>query len=455
MAERYLITSAQAMARPNEEFLKAIRRYNRETGAELVILPMTGQSAKEDWEYLDDKLFKAGDVEYRKRRLNNNIEIDQFHLRPQMIDPTTGLLRFAQRETTKVFASPKQRLRTIPHSNKSHPKFLVTPGAVTHPNYATDKDSTIERRRLGDIAKRDHIYGGLVVEIEDNKIFYMRHIRATRGGRFVDLGDRYTPRRKVKSKLEALVLGDYHVGRTDPGIKQATYEMIDELKPKRIILHDFFDGHSVSWHIKQQFITQEILQQLDADHTSLEKELNECYKELHKLSEISRGADLVIVASNHHEFLNRYLDEGRFMGDAENARYSFKLADYMADADYNDPVEAGIKMQGKLPARTRFLIRDEDYKIWGYQLGAHGDKGPGRGYGSLNSKEHDFGKSISGHVHKAQMLRETMTVGTMLPLNMYYMRGQPSDWSHSHAALWDNGSVQLLTFAPNGRYKLK
>ena len=87
---------------------------------------------------------------------------------------------------------------------------------------------------------------------------------------------------------------------------------------------------------------------------------------------------------------------------------------------------------------------DEDYKVHGFQLGSHGDKSQAMGYGGMTSKETAWGKSISGHVHKSQILRNTFTVGTCLPLNMFYMRGYPSDWTHSHALLWDTGQVQLI-----------
>jgi hypothetical protein len=126
----------------------------------------------------------------------------------------------------------------------------------------------------------------------------------------------------------------------------------------------------------------------------------------------------------------------------------------MAEKDENDPVEFGIKMMGELPGNVRFLKRTDDLRVKGYQLGAHGDKGVGLGYGSMTSKENDYGQSISGHVHKAQTLRRTHTVGTMLPLDMYYMRGQPHDWSNSHAAIYSNGSVQHLILN-KGQYKLK
>jgi len=162
------------------------------------------------------------------------------------------------------------------------------------------------------------------------------------------------------------------------------------------------------------------------------------------MHEVSRGAQIYLVASNHHEFLNRYLDEGRFMRDLKNARLGFRLADYMSREDMNDPVEEGIRMMGKLPNNIKFLKRTDDLKVYGYQLASHGDKGPGGGYGSMQSKENDYGKSITGHVHKPQILRDTYTVGTCLPLVMFYTRGQPTDWSNTHALLYDTGTVQMV-----------
>lgn len=452
MAKTFMITAAQAGATPNETLLESMEGYASINNGRMIILPMIGQNANEDWTELDPA-FANHTVEYGQRELNDHIQIEQFHVRPYQIDPVQGLNRFAQWEKTQVFASPKQRLKPVAHSTRRHPKFLVTTGAVTNPNYATAEDVSAERRRLGNIALRDHTFGGLVVEVKNRDVYFMRHVTSDESGSFIDLGNVYRGGEIVdEQRPEALVLGDYHCGRSDREVLKATYRMIEDLAPKRIVLHDFFDGHSVSHHVDRDFITQGILQQQDLGHTSLEQELQQCNDELRILSDMTD--EVVVVMSNHHEFLWRYLNEGRFMKDKENARFGFKLASYMAEKDENDPVQFGIRMFGELPANVRFLKRTDDYVVEGYQLGAHGDKGVGLGYGSMTSKENDYGASISGHVHKAQTLRRTHTVGTCLPLDMYYMRGQPHDWSNSHAALYANGAVQHLMFN-RGEYKLR
>lgn len=450
MSEVYLVTSAQAMSRPNERLLESMESYVAERAGSLIVMPLIGRDASEDWQSQHPDIQQL-DVEYGNCKLNDRIQIGQFHIKPQAIDPTTGLQRFAQRGRTQIIGSPKQFQKPIPHSMKQEPKFLVTTGALTNPNYANGDDNSAERRRLGSIALRDHTFGGLVVEVKDSNTFYMRHITSNGGGSFVDLGKKYDGKEINEAKTDALVLGDYHCGRSDPEVLQTTYRMIEDLKPTRLILHDFFDGHSVSHHAEKELITQGILQIEDLGHTSLEQELRQCFDELSILAGMAK--EVVVVMSNHHEFLWRYLNEGRYTKDRENARFAFKLASHMAERDLNDPVEHGIRMMGKLPKNIKFLTRVDDYKVRGYQLGAHGDKGVGFGYGSMKSKEEDYGQSITGHVHRSQTMRRTHTVGTMLPLDMFYLRGSPSAWSNSHATIYDNGAVQHLMIE-NGEYKL-
>ena len=432
-------------------FWKGLLSYSKKNNAELILLPRIGKSAEEDMETGNYPEIFRDYLQFKKMKLNSNISIEQFSIRPYQVDPLTGLNRFAQQDTSLIFASPKQRLRPISHSFQKLPKFLMTTGACTRPNYATSADVSAERRRLGGIARRDHIYGALVVEIVDNNIYHFRHIRANSRGEFVDLGVFYSGFKTKEAKLEAMVLGDWHSGQSDYETIKATYEMIATLKPKRVILHDFFDGHSVSHWIAKKPIRERLIHIVDKGLWTLEGELKLAYHELVKLSELVE--EVIVVFSNHHAFLHRYLEEGRFVNEPHNFRIAVKLLSFMAEKDHNDPVKRGVQMFGKLPRNVRFLRDGEDCKVRGYQLGAHGDKSQSMGYGSMNTKEEAWGKSCSGHCHKAQIMRNTYTVGTCLPLDMFYMRGYPSDWTHTHALLWDTSTIQLLNII-NGKWKL-
>jgi hypothetical protein len=278
----YVVTSAQSFVPSNKRVLSSLERLADSLSGELIVLPMIGSSAREDWDIENmDPGLRRFSFEYGQRKLNENISIDQFNLRPYQIDPVTGLERFTQRETSKIFASPKQRLKYVSHSNRKIPKALITPGAVTKPNYATSEDDSAERRRLGDIARRDHVYGAWIVEVMDDKYYHHRNVRSLVNGMLVDLGMTYFPNcEPKKANLAALVFGDWHVGYTDADVRRANYRMIQDFSPSRVVLHDFFNGHSVSHHMQDELIYQMIREGADKGHLSLDAELKACNKEL-------------------------------------------------------------------------------------------------------------------------------------------------------------------------------
>jgi hypothetical protein len=446
----YVITSAQALAKPNNHFLDSLESYVDKMHAELIVLPMIGNSAAEDYvsENFHKRIQEYG-LLYDAKPLNDNIGIEQFNVRPYQIDPITGLQRFAQRERSLVFASPKQRWRYIPHSNSKMPKALITTGSSTKPNYATGQDVSAERRRLGNIALRDHEYGAIVVEVLNGKKYHWRNLDSQKNGKFSDLGVEYDGSHFRDVQPLAMICGDWHTGYTDKKVRKATLDMIAEHGPERLILHDFFNGHSVSHHMQKQLIYQLIREGADKGNLSLEDELALCGKELEKISNAVGNGHIYIPQSNHLEFLDRYLDEGRFIKDPINARIAFKMAS--AYADGKNPVEEGIRHVYGVPENVVFLTRWDDLKVKGYQLGNHGDTGPGGGRGSITSKEHDFGKSITGHVHKSEKLRQTFTVGTMIPFDTFYIKGNPVAWTHSHAFIYPT-SVQMVNII-DGAYR--
>ncbi len=448
----YVITSAQAYAKPNHNFLDSLEALVEREKAELIILPMIGKSGKED---IEEKNFAERIKEYglfydTSKKLNENISVGRFNIKPWQIDPIIGLDRFAQRETSIIFESPKQRWRTIPHSNRKIPRYLITTGAITLPNYANGMDVGSERRRLGNIALRDHEYGAIVVEVISNKYYFWRNIEALKNGKFVDLGYLYLKDRRGKVRIEetrplASVLADWHNGYEIEELKKATIEFLKEYSPEKVILHDFFDGHSVSHHMEKRLISQMILEGVKKNNLSLEEELYKAGEALEELSNIlGEQTKIYIVDSNHHDFLRRYLDEGRFITDPLNAELAFKLSSEYSRG--KDPVKEGIRqVYGHIPKNVFFLKRCDDLKVSGYQLASHGDKGPGGGRNSIKSLEKDFGRSITGHVHKSEKLRKTHTVGTMTPLDIFYAKGQPISWTHTHANLYSTG-VQAIHF---------
>ncbi len=449
-AKTYVVTSAQyrdedADSIINEEFCDTLEKYCKERGAELLVMTMAGRTAHDN--VLDNEVRKY--LLRRDKNLNEKIKASYQSVRPQQIDPVTGLGRFTQSDVTTIFASSKQRLRVIPNSNESLPKVLMTTGALTHPNYKED--------RIGKIALKDHIYGAIVVEIEGPTTYHQRQITANRNGEFVDLGIKYTPKGTEECSLEALVLGDWHVRDTNPAVREATFEMIRDFKPKRIIVHDWHNGHSTNPHEEEKYIMRAMY--YAQGRASLEQELRDDSAELHAIRKVAGDeTEIVIVRSNHDEFIDRYLQKGRYLKEPHNWRIGHELA----LACYNpenpklrikNPLQEGLARYGGIPANVTFLDRNQDYKVLGWQLGAHGDRGGNGARASVKGFEDSYGKSISGHSHTPEILRNTYRVGTSTHLSLSYNEGA-SSWMNTHGLLWGNGKVQLVNII-DGKWRRK
>lgn len=246
---------------------------------------------------------------------------------------------------------------------------------------------------------------------------------------------------------EVAVFGDYHSGDTDPIVKEALHEIVQLVKPKVIILHDVFDGKSINHHEKRKNIKRALLYR---NHKlSLEDELRKLAEEL---NELSTWADkLVIVKSNHDEFLDEVIEDGRYTSDPINFKICSQLSVAMCDS--YDPLKYGVELLGLTAKNIQWLERDESYEVAGIELGAHGDKGPNGSRGSIKSLEASYGSCVIGHTHTPGILRGTFQVGTSSYLRLNYNVG-PSSWMHTMCLVYPNGQRQLINIV-NGAWHLE
>lgn len=432
--KRYVITSAQCAAKPNKKLLETLETYCSVNDAELLLLKMPGRTIKEDILHESLRGYNVINEDYR---LNRKICIKKWSVRPQQIRPLTGLARFTKRDHSTIIASPKQELRTVPNTNKKgrFPKLLLTPGAVTQPRYNLD-------HRVGSIAQEDHKYGALVVEVVNNTAYHVRHLSALKNGKLYDMGQMYHGNRVLKKPaVELMVLGDWHTGDTNEKVKDATLEMICNLKPKGIVLHDFFNGHSINHHNEGKIM--ELYNDFKNSAKSLEMEVSECAAELHEFVKyLPDGSMLYIVKSNHDEWLDRYLNEGRFMKEPQNVKFGSKLLHDVCDGA--DPLKTAISYFMEIPDCVEFLEAGADKRILGWYIGFHGHQGANGARAGRATYEDAGEKTISGHLHYPELYRNNVRVGTSTDLELRYNTGGVSSWFNSHALLHPNGKPQLV-----------
>ena len=420
--KRFIITTAVTGCRAHSGFVKALENYCSKRSAHVLLTMASDPTHNKfapgaNYGTVDSQLAKSKHISTVSHDvpLNSNISISTIKVAAKQIDPATSMCRIAAVAGSFIFASPKQRLKMVPQQNGAFPKCVMTSGAITYADYTTDNYMS---GRTAWIASHDHTIGAIIVEIQDNEVFHFRQIQAAIDGSFIDLGIQYnTNGTTTKVKPEAFVLGDWHAGSTSPTAKAAWKEVIKELGVKQLIMHDLFDGSSINHHERHNVIAQH--KTAHSDLNSLKSEIEFLAKDLDELT--SWVDKVIVVKSNHDDFLNRYLQSGWYVKDPTNHRYALELA--IAYMDGGDPLEFAMAQETlKRPNKINWLAMDESYKIADIELGVHGHRGSNGARGSIQSMELGYGRSVSGHSHTPGILRDAWAVGTSTHLKLGYMR---------------------------------
>ena len=442
MVERFIINSAQASISPNKDFLKSIETFCKVNNAKYLILPMQGKRIDEIDLHPDLYKYEIINGDFK---LNNKIKIKDYKVKPQAIRPLTGLEALVKGDRSAIIAGTKINLRAVPNSNSRMAKLLMTTGAVTLPNYDL-------KHRIGKIAQTDHEYGAIIVEIFNDKKYHVRYIQALKNGKFQDLDTLYDGNKiKHNVRINTLVPGDIHTTEHDPNAIKATLNMVKDLRPRNIFLHDFFNGSSINHHHENDLI--ELHHYFGENQLSLENELIACTEMLKRfLDIIPKDAKIYIVQSNHNESLNRYLTEGRFINEPQNTELGCDLL--KACFHGKNPLQEGMSYFMNIPKNVIFLERNDDVRIKGYYFNNHGDRGSNGSRGSPNTHDRTLEKSYTGHGHYVWKYRNTIKVGTNSYLQLRYNQGGTSNWSHTNGILYDIGTSQLVNII-DGHYRVK
>jgi len=452
--KKYTLTTAQANARPHKGFKDTLDFFNETTNSEMQYCPTIGMNSSEKDTLMHFNL-NNGEFLYDNKSYNDNIKYEPRYVRPQAIDPVSGLAHIVGQGKSVIIGHPQIRVKHFA-SDEAHkyPRAVISTGAITVPNYS-DKDTRYaERRRLGRIAKDHHTYGAMLLGISGSKRFHFRHVRADSKGRFVDLGTLYEGNKDPQTvDTKCLIVPDYHNGANEQHVVDAVKGMVDEYAPLNIVLHDFLNMHSVNPHGDHELIYQRMIHTHDVGNHNLERELEEGYNELVELSEMAPQATIYVVDCNHHRFLNRWLDEGKFVKDVGNARLGFKLA--TAYASGKNPVLEGLRhVGGKIPKNIKFTKSSQSVRIGGIEVNKHGDQGIFNKRASIKQMEQIHRKIIYGHCHTGEQYHDIYSVGTMTPRYPFYGKGAPSNSTHTVGMIdWLN-KPQFVNIM-DGKYKLR
>lgn len=436
--KRYIVTSYIPSADIDYGFVYALQKCANIEGAELLV----GQSKANylgDIESPYELAIQAelGDHLVTKfHKFNSKLAIHDFHESVNVIDPLAGIESDVADRGCLIIPFPRHRFKTVPRMLRESgaPRAAWCTGSISEPYYKNTKS--------GSRMSRYHIKGALMIEVISDTKFNVRQLTWDGKG-FYDLTKYYT-KDGVSSghSVSALSMGDDHAVFQDPYVMQETYKLIESVKPAYLFRHDTFDACSITHHLDSKKISKALV------NLSLEEEARITGSCLAYVESRFPSVNQVMVASNHPEHLDRYLDEGRYKDDTRNHVLALELA--WQKAQGKDVVEYLLTKYQTLN-KTQFLARKQSVKVHGIEMGDHGDEGANGSRGTPKEKGIVYsGKSITGHSHSPEIsVYGNYVNGTSTYLSLNYTKDSgSSSWLNTHTIVYPNGKLTHIHIMP-------
>jgi hypothetical protein len=471
--KRFIITWAQNNTPIHERFFTNMKTYAKKIDADIHVI--AGRYRNPTSVFVDakhDHWHKAVKpyLDANRHDIHKYVSImSDIKIQPTAVNPMNGLQGVSGINSC-VFGAPKMQMEMIPVLEGNKPKMMLTSGACTVNNYTDSK--------AGKKGEFHHNLGFVIVEIKDDETFFVRQVTATDDGNFNDLNYNvsfigkvkklkfktlseklqwnddnfrvdhieYVGKTKIKKnkKVSAIILGDIHYGHHDQRVLDKTLNFMDKLKPENVILHDIFDGYSISHHeMKDPFAqySKEI-----HNKNNLGKEIDEM---LDGLKPFEKYDNVIVVRSNHDDFIDRWLKNGDWK-QQPTPKNSLLYMDY--SGRLLKQYSSGDDIKGIIPElvnerypKFKTLGRSDSYRVNGWELGQHGDVGANGSRGSLNQFRKLNTKMVVGHYHSPGRKENVLAVGTLTKLRLGYNKG-PSSWAQSNVIIHEDGKPQHITF---------
>lgn len=430
---KYIVTNVQYNALVNQNFLRNISVFAKRHQVDKLVTFVQNGRYKDDDE-IDKRVFEGGFETIDSLSLNTNLRLKDMRILAQQINPMTGMQTKLSRDSSYIMPSAKIRYLSVANTT-TKPRAFLTTGNITKPNYKTH---TAQGRK----AEEQHQYGFVFVEVKNSRIFTTYQVEATKNGDFYYLNERYKDGKFTVAEPEAIIFGDVHFGDTNQKAFTHSKEVVRTLKPKRVVLHDIFNGHSINPHEKGHLLSS--LRNLKENRNSLEDELKMVYKEVCKLASEFPKTKFLVAESNHDIFLERYLDSKEFIEHPQNFLHAIKMIPKILEGK-KPTLQIGLEMFGHLPNNFHFAKVDEEHRVRGVELAYHGHNGINGSRGTSASFDRFNLRMITGHEHSPKLYANGMVVGTLTHLKLPYTKGAGS-WSHANGILYADGKYGLMPF---------
>ncbi len=442
----YIITSAQNNTPIHVKFFKNILAYKsflsnergiNEDDVELIVIPFRYKNPTSVFIDADKEIWDQNIIPYlfagRMELSSDLIVLGDIKIQPTMRDPLNGVYKIARGKNV-VVGHTKQHYVVYP--GVEHPIRAFSTGAVTVLNY-TDS-------RIGKLGEFHHTLGFVIYDGFKNDI---RYVSADNNGNFYDLnvqaynGEAF----KVDNHIEGIVLSDIHLYKVHEPYLKKTIKLINEYKPKEVVLHDVLDSYSISHHHKENLF---IRFNKSKTGQSLKDELDKTCELLVDILNKTGNVKFVVVESNHDEHLDKWLNTNVISTNIENLyEYSYLIITMIENNVNSGAFQLYFKtkyLSDELKDRIIFLRRKDLYSIKDWIVSFHGDISYNGNRGSLESFRKIGNKIIIGHSHTPGRKDNVAQVGVMmLPEETEYIKGV-STWLCEHVIIYNNGKIQHI-----------
>lgn len=426
--KRFIISTILPNSKVNTNFISAMELYCKTNNAELILVPIRGVRNEVLFNEQDAKLY--GKYFCTESIFNSNLRLVNTGITANNKNPIQSIKELGHKNYSVIAGSTKQCMELIPsiHKDKVHLVYLT----------GTCSDIIYKKNVTGHINSENNTMGALVVEIQDDKIFYIRNVEWI-NDYFVDLNKAYYSNKVEKIEAEAIVAGDFHLsGDEDTKSLELLKQEILFLQAKKLFIHDFCSHNTINHHEQDNWLK---MAKLMKKFINLEAEHNYTADVFNKWVEDIKNIDFYIVKSNHDRWLSKYIgNRNLWIHDNSNALYAHTLCGYALMG--MDPFELTMRHKIRRDIKIHF-IQDKSFKIAGIELGLHGDIGNNGGISSLRSLELSAGKCVVGHSHTPRILFKGFQVGTCTKLDLGYNIGG-SSWWNGNVSIYKDGHRQML-----------
>ena len=441
--QRFIVSWCQSETDINDRFLTNIEAYAKHIDASIHIIagryrnPIS-LSASKSLQNKEDILQNSWHervlpyLDANRHKIHKHLCIlSDLKIQPTASTPLSGINGLTGLESC-IVGHPRVHLKSLPILDGYPHKLLLTTGSVSVENYTDTK--------VGKKGEFHHTLGFVIVEL-DGDDFHVRQVTADEDGTFYDL--EYCVFGGIVSKHNeptVIIFGDLHLGETNEGALKTSFDMADRLKCNQIILHDAFNGHSISHHERNQPF--QLLKREEDGSDDLFNELSDLAQFFDYHSKYNFG----VVRSNHDEFLDRWLNDVDWRRAGNKMAY-LQLATMLAmDETGKGVIPLYLNNVGVTNAFC--LGIDDSLRVLDWELGVHGHIGANGSRGSAIQFAQMNTKTVTGHTHSPIRLDGHLSVGTLTHLRVGYNKGL-SSWLNSNVVIYPNGKAQHVHIINN------